>query len=687
MGVRMEHSKRETQTRFLLGALLGLAVFLLLYGFGPLNVTNDAFLRGGYVEQDIQQHYAGWLFYRQSPLGLPLCFTQRINWPAGLSVAFTDSIPLFAALFRLLSPLLPSTFQYFGIYTLLCFMLQGGFGALLAGLFTRRTLPALLGAVPFVVSPILLERAFRHTSLAAHFLILGALYYYLLGRRQNRFAYKGLFALNCLAFALHPYFVPMTYALTFALLAEHAVHSRRPAKPLLYLAGNLAATLAVGWLFGLFQGGSSSGGSGISYGHFCMNLNALWNPSSLGLRWSLLLPVQNQVLGNYDGFNYLGLGVLLGCLGVGLWALARRKTVHPLLWCRRHFCLLLVCLCLTGFAVSNVITANGAVLLRLPLPQLVTELATTFRSSGRLFWPVYYLLTLFCVAGLARMFRSVKGRDLSAAALAVLCAVQLLDLSPALAAKAASLRQYEPAVADTVTGTTPALCETSSFFETAAGRYSHLIALDPLKQTGLRLALYAADAGMTSTDTSFAARYDEAAATAAAQKYRSAILRGELPAGCLFVTEREETFLALADAARQAGAWCGLLSFRDAGGAHPAIYVIAPGLGDSFSSPLATAYSEAFPFHLADYSDDHWSAGILSLNLEAIGRQEDENKVVLFYDTPFLRRKLAGAKALRAGGEDYPILNVSDADEGWLMVTLDTQDARALAGKSLEAVS
>ena len=30
---------------------------------------------------------------------------------------------------------------------------------------------------------------------------------------------------------------------------------------------------------------------------------------------------------------------------------------------------------------------------------------------------------------------------------------------------------------------------------------------------------------------------------------------------------------------------------------------------------------------------------------------------------------------------------MSDADEGWLMVTLDTQDARALAGKSLEAVS
>ena len=32
--------------------------------------------------------------------------------------------------------------------------------------------------------------------------------------------------------------------------------------------------------------------------------------------------------------------------------------------------------------------------------------------------------------------------------------------------------------------------------------------------------------------------------------------------------------------------------------------------------------------------------------------------------TPFLRRKLADRKALRAGGADYPILNVSDADRG-----------------------
>ena len=101
-------------------------------------------LRGGYIEQDVQQHYAGWLFYRQSPISLPLCETDHLNWPDGTSIAFTDSIPLFAAFFRLLSPLLPGIFQYFGLYTALCFALQGGFAALLAGLFARSDLAALL---------------------------------------------------------------------------------------------------------------------------------------------------------------------------------------------------------------------------------------------------------------------------------------------------------------------------------------------------------------------------------------------------------------------------------------------------------------------------------------------------------------------------------------------------------------
>ena len=679
----MTPNKQRNIRLFLLGALLGLAAFLCLYGVSALDVTNDAFLRGGYIEQDVQQHYAGWLFYRQSPLSLPLCETDHLNWPDGTSIAFTDSIPLFAAFFRLLSPLLPETFQYFGLYTALCFALQGAFAALLVGLFARSELTTLLGAAPFVFSPILLERAFRHTSLAAHFLVLAALYYYVLGMRENRFAYKGLFAVNALAIALHPYFVPMTYAITFALVAGQAWKSRRFARPAAFLAVNLSVTACVGWLFGVFSStGSGAGGAGNEYGYFSMNLNALWNPTSRGVTWSLFLPVQNQTSGNYDGFNYLGLGVLLAAAVVAVWGAwkLRARLLVPL---RRHAWLLFVCACLTAFAVSHVVTANGATLFRIPLPQALVELATTLRSSGRLFWPVYYLIVLTAVTGLLRLCSGLRCKHAGIAALACLCLVQLADLSPALAQKAASLRDYTPIETDLVTGTTPALSATTDFFETVRDRYQTLVALDPLTQTGMELALYAADEGMNSTDTSVVARYNEDAAAERRTAFINEVLSGKMRTDCLYVTEHAATFLSLADAAAEQGAWCGAL-YAKVGGSdpEPALYVIAPGL-DEYSHSLAVTYSEEFPLRVADYSDDHWYEGILSLNLTDIGREADENKVALFYDTPLARRRLTQGAAILCDGQRYSILDVDDSDEGWLMVTLDTQDARPLAGKDL----
>ena len=128
----LNHKSTRSARLFWLGALLGAAVFLLVYGLAPLDVANDAFCRGGYIEKDIQQHYAGWLFYRSSAPGWPLGVTQAINAPQGVSVAYTDSIPLLAVLCRPLAAALGGTFQYFGWFTLVCFALQGGFAALLA---------------------------------------------------------------------------------------------------------------------------------------------------------------------------------------------------------------------------------------------------------------------------------------------------------------------------------------------------------------------------------------------------------------------------------------------------------------------------------------------------------------------------------------------------------------------------
>ena len=658
MGGKPRGLKRE-QLLFLGGGLLGLAVFVLVFGLTPLDVTNDVFCRGGYIEKDIQQHYAGWLFYRQSALQFPLCIAQGINPPAGLSVAYTDSIPLFAAFFRLLSPLLPATFQYFGWFTLLCFVLQGGFAALLLGLFVKRDALAVAASLLFLTSPILLERAFRHTSLAAQFLVLGALYYYFKSKRENHFFYKGLFLLNILAVTIHPYFLPMTYAVTLALFAEYAVRRRSFAKPALVLAADLALTALVGWAFGLFYG-TASGGTDALYGYFGLNLNALWNPSGVnGVLWSRVLPAQNQVGGNYDAFAYLGIGVLLALCAGAITLLLRHdlgKTIRRQF--AGHWMLAVDCAVLTLFAISHVITANGATLATLPIPGALIQLCSVFRSGGRLFWPVYYLLLLAAVLLVYRLGAARWGTIL----LGALLLVQVWDVSPGLLQRRAAMRQAQQADAF------PTQLQ-SDFWQQAKGRYKHLAAMDGIQHDALHLALYAADLEMTTTDP-FAARYDSATLALSQDALKAELAQGVLQADTLYLFADEGSFLQNVEPVKSAGAWCGRVAAPDGG----SWYVIAPGMAGAKLDANCTAYDDNYPLRLADYTDGLWNKGVLDAT----------KQTVCFADAPFTRARLAGATALCADGAWYPITAFDDSDPGWLMLTLDIPDATVLWDKELE---
>ena len=129
--------KQKTWALLLLGALLGLAAFLCLYGTAPLDPVNDAWIWYGYDETDIHQHYAGWLGFRNSSWQFPLAQADALAYPAGtgVNISFTDSLPWVSVLFKLLAPVLPAQFQWFGLYELAAFILQGMAAALVLGLY------------------------------------------------------------------------------------------------------------------------------------------------------------------------------------------------------------------------------------------------------------------------------------------------------------------------------------------------------------------------------------------------------------------------------------------------------------------------------------------------------------------------------------------------------------------------
>ena len=85
---------------------------------------------------------------------------QAFGYPFGTTVSFTDSIPLFAFVFRLFSFLLPPDFQYLGLWILVSLMGQFFFGMLIVGEFTKSYIKMILGASLLVLSPVLINRVF-----------------------------------------------------------------------------------------------------------------------------------------------------------------------------------------------------------------------------------------------------------------------------------------------------------------------------------------------------------------------------------------------------------------------------------------------------------------------------------------------------------------------------------------------
>ena len=121
-----------------LAIALGIGNALLLLGPEPLDPRYIEWIYG-----DNATYYMGWALYRQDHhLTFPLAFTERIGYPVGASIAMMDAIPLLAIVLRPLSPLLSDPFQYLGLYTLLCFVLQAYFGFSLCRRFFPQSPPS-----------------------------------------------------------------------------------------------------------------------------------------------------------------------------------------------------------------------------------------------------------------------------------------------------------------------------------------------------------------------------------------------------------------------------------------------------------------------------------------------------------------------------------------------------------------
>ena len=452
---------------FLTGCALGAVCFLWVYGARVLNPFYDSWLFNADI--DLSQHYIGFCHYRMSAWHFPIGLIDTLSYPTSMSVIYTDSIPLFALLFKILSPVLPQHFQYFGLFGILCFMLMGGYSSLLiyrlisgsfaAGegadngdgadngivrsrfTFVDRNLAYILSAVCsliYILSSTMLQRMFYHTSLAAQWLVIAAMYLWVSRDDYTKWGILIRYAvLGLLCVGIHTYFVPMVGSILLASSVETVIRKKsgeNSGAAIRDEAGNLIGFCIAGLLtlfaFGGFYGSSSGFGEGI--GSFTANLNTFINP----LYGSIILKPMRILYGfQYEGYAYLGLGVFMLIIAAFVylvWALRENgKESYFKVHLRQAVGLILFIVDLF-LAVFPTAAVSDFRIIGVPLGPALSRMLGVFRSNGRFIWVCEYLIFTWAAVSVIRLLKDLfdkrlKGRDIILKIMIVAVLLEVLD--------------------------------------------------------------------------------------------------------------------------------------------------------------------------------------------------------------------------------------------------------------------
>ena len=152
--------------------IISFLISLYLLGFDNLNFFNKNWLYLG----DLYQYQIGWEFFRNDSWRFPLGFNPNYGLEFGTSIAYTDSIPLLAFIFKLFKNFLPQNFQYFSLWIVLIIYLQLLFSYLIIFNLTKNFYFSIISMFFFILAPIFLNRSGIHLSLAGHWIILFSFY-------------------------------------------------------------------------------------------------------------------------------------------------------------------------------------------------------------------------------------------------------------------------------------------------------------------------------------------------------------------------------------------------------------------------------------------------------------------------------------------------------------------------------
>jgi hypothetical protein len=557
--------------------LFGSIAFAALTGGAILNPRNLDWLMIG----DSAQHQIGWEFFRH---------TSLLQWPIGLnpalglvfssSIVFTDSIPLAAFFFKPFSPFLGNQFQYFGIWILLCFVLQYHFAHRILSRFFGDQLSVSISSLFFVISPPFLYRMVHgssgHIALVSHFLILAAIDQYFDKRSRNSI---WIIILGS-GLLIQAYFMPMLIAIWLASIVHRFLPGPIRFKQIaLEIITALGAVLTVAWAAGYSAVGRSINPEGWNYVFRWQPLSLVDSGTDGAEGWSRIVRDNAQLAGDAEGFSYLGSGLLALALFVvitKMWSLLKGRSRFSLIFgysmllfflipsllirgssgvkillsllllgalgllileylygclrksswpsSRGHLPLLSATTLLALYSLTNNVGVGTNRLFEYPLLPGLKQFTETFRTHGRFIWPAFYGLMILVLIGVMRQL----GPRWRAVVLSAALLFQLADSSTAISgvhARFSNSSQWTSVLND-------------PRWELWASQYDSVVVAPPLnndtEDLWLSITKYAAQNRLSTNSGNFS-RYDTSLYKMEYQALSTLLANGNFDASTIYI--------------------------------------------------------------------------------------------------------------------------------------------------------
>ncbi len=401
-------------------SILSLILTTYILGFNYVSFTNTQWLAAHDVSTDI----ISWKFFKNDIWRFPIGNNPNYGMDIGSGIAFSGSIPIMSFIFKLFSGLLPNNFHYFNLWIYICFFLQSYIAYLIIFDQTRNLTYSIIGSLFFILAPVLINKLSFHLSLCAHWLILMGFYLEIKKNIINKnLKWAMLISISSL---IHFYFTIILSIIYIAFIIfkkSSYINLKENILKIFFVYFLLTLTMYVAGYFDVpFTDALAYG-----YGNYSLDIASFFinntNVVNGGIDWSLILNSRNTV--SPESFAYLGLG---GILFLILFVIFFVKDFKKITGNNIFLPFFLITLIFLIISVTNKIYFQNQLIFSVEIPNILYGLLSIVRASGRLVWPVYYLIFLFSIIFIYKKFSNSRPVFI----LIVIFLLQIIDIYPGI---------------------------------------------------------------------------------------------------------------------------------------------------------------------------------------------------------------------------------------------------------------